>query len=152
MTPMTSRRHPPELVLRRTDRPVALESMVALGELGAGIPAGDRVWTARQMRAQEWVEELAVEDDGVDVILDTLEDHFGDTIPVAEVVIGCSLVDGPVLGVANEDVVIGAEDALLALAGEDDLEVALRKLVVQGDIVALDNGVFVGPGLVAERG
>ncbi|WP_147431848.1 hypothetical protein [Motilibacter peucedani] len=148
---MSSRRTRPSLVLRRTDSPVPLQSMVALGEMGAGVPAGDRVWTAREMRAQEWVEELAVEDETVDVILDTLEDHFGDTIPVAEVVIGCSLVDGPVLGVANEDVVLGAEDALLELAEEDDLEVALRKLVFQGDIVALDNGVFVAPGLVAER-
>ena len=131
--------------LRRVD-PVPIESLIAVGEVGGRV-AGDRIWSEEEMRGQEWVEELAVEDEAVDGMLDLLVAEFGDAIPIVEVVIACSLVDGPVLGVANEDVVLGAEDALTELAGEDDLETALRVLLVDGDIVALDNGVFVGPAL-----
>ena len=139
-------RTPLAYVLRRVQSARPLEQMIASGDAG-GTPAAERVWTAAEMRAQEWVDELSLEDPGIDPILARLVEVFGDAVPITEVVIGCSLVDGPVLGVSNEQVVLGAEEALLELAGEDDLEMALRELVNSGDLIPLDNGVFVGPGL-----
>lgn len=133
-------------MLRRLQTPLPLEQLLAI-EAGAGIPAGDRTWTRAEVATQEWVDEIAVEDESLDPRIDELGARFGDAIPVVEVVLACSLVDGPVLGVSNADVVLAAEDALMELAGEPDLERALRALLERGDIVALDNGVLVGPGL-----